>query len=110
MKRVFFDGKCSFTKKVIEFLKKQDEKNQINFSSLDGKKAKTLFAGNYGFLRKNKSIVFLEGKRVWIKANAVLRILWLQGGRGKVLGALFVIPGFITNPLYKLCSLFTPKS
>ena len=104
MKRVFFDSKCPFCKKAVAKMKKKDTKHQFNFSSLDGKKAKTLFTGNYGFLRKKRSIVFLEGKRVWVKANALLRLYWLQGGPKKILGAFFVIPGFIINPIYHICT------
>ncbi len=86
-----------------------DKKNQYTFSSISGTKAKALFSGNYGFLRKKKSIVFLEGKRVWVKANAVLRLLWLAGGRWKYLGALFVIPGFLINPFYRLFTLLVRR-
>ena len=104
MRRVFFDSKCPFCKRAANRLKKIDSKNQFTFSSLDGKKAKTLFAGNYGFLRKRKMFVFLEGQKVWIKANAILRIFWLFGGPWKILGALFVLPGFLINPFYRLCT------
>lgn len=86
-----------------------DKKNQYTFSSLNGTKAKTLFAGNYGFLRKKKSVVFLEGKRVWVRSNAVLRLLWLSGTKWKYLGALFVIPGFLINPFYRLGALIVRK-
>lgn len=109
MKRVFYDDSCPFCVKVVNKLKKMDKKSHYTFSSLNGTKAKTLFAGNYGFLRKKRSIVFLEGKRVWVRANAVLRLLWLSGGNLKYLGALFVIPGFLINPFYRLAALFVRK-
>ena len=105
MKRIFYDDNCPFCIKVVHVLKKMDKKNQYTFASLNGTKAKTLFAGNYGFLRKKKSIVFLEGKRVWVRANAVLRLFWLSKTRWKYLGALFVIPGFLINPFYRLGTL-----
>lgn len=105
MKRIFYDDNCAFCVRIVNKLKKMDKKDQFTFTSLDGKKAKTLFAGNYGFLRKKKSIVFLEGKRVWVRANAVLRLLWLLGGKWKYLGALFVIPGFLINPIYRIGAL-----
>lgn len=107
MKRIFFDGKFPFCKRVADHLKKLDTKRQYHFSSLDGKIAKNLFSGNYGFLRRKKSIVLLEGNRVFVKANAVLRLYWLLGkGPQKILGSLYVIPGFLLNPFYHLLSLF----
>ena len=109
MNQVFYDGKCPFCKRVAEHIKKLDLKDQFRFSSLDGKKAKALFAGNYGFLRSKKSIVFIEGERVWVKANAIFRLFWLLGGRWKILGSLFVIPGFLTNPFYRLGTLLVRR-
>lgn len=104
MKRVFFSPKMPITKRVINRLKHLDKKNQFTFSSIDGKKAKQLFTGNYEFLRKRKYIVYLEGQRVFVNANAALRIYWQLGH--KLLGMFWVIPGFITGGLYRLCGLF----
>ena len=110
MKRVFYDDTCPFCVRIVNQFKQLDKKDQYTFSSLDGKKAKTLFAGNYGFLRKKRSIVFLEGKRVWVRANAVLRLLWLLGkGKWRYLGALFVIPGFLINPFYRVGSILIKR-
>jgi len=102
MKRIFYDNKCPFCKRMITKIKKMDKKRQFTTSPLDGKKAKMVFAGNYAFLRKKKSIVFIEGKRVWVKANAVLRVFWLLGGPWKILGSLFILPGFLINPFYRI--------
>lgn len=106
MKRVFYDAKDGISKSVIAKVKKMDKRDQFTFSSLDGKKAKTIFTGNYSFLRRDKYVVFLEGKRVWVKGNAVLRLFWLVGGPFKALGFFFFVPGFIVNPIFRLCSLF----
>lgn len=107
MKRVFYDPKNPLCKKVIQKIKQLDKKRTLTISSLDGKKAKTVFAGNYAFLRKKKNlIVFLEGQRVWIKANAACRLLWLMGGPWKALGIFAYCPGFLINPIFRLCRLF----
>ena len=110
MKRIFYDTSCPLTKRIMNTIKKLDKGNRYTISSLDGKKAKTLFQGNYSFLRDKKSkVIFLENKRVWMKTNAVLRIYWLLGGWRKALGAFFWMPGFIINPIYRLCRLFVRK-
>lgn len=102
MKRIFYDGKCPFCVRIIGKIKKMDKEREFTVSSLDGKKAKMVFAGNYAFLRAKNSIVFIEGKRIWIRANAVFRIFWLLGGPWKIPGALYVLPGFLINPFYRL--------
>jgi predicted DCC family thiol-disulfide oxidoreductase YuxK len=109
VKRIFYDDNCPFCVKIINYVKKLDKKSQFTFTSLDGKKAKTLFSGNYGFLRKKRSIVFLEGKRVWVKSNAAFRLIWLLGGKYKYLGSLFVIPGFLFNPFFSLAAKVVKK-
>lgn len=104
MKRVFFSPKMPITKRAIQRLKSLDKKKQFNFSSVDGKKAKQLFTGNYEFLRKRKYVVYLEGQRVFVNANAILRIYWVLGH--KLPGMFWVVPGFITGGIYRLCGLF----
>ena len=109
MKRIFYDDTNPFCVWVVRRLKELDRKNQYTFSSIDGTKAKSMFSGNYGFLRRKGSIVFLEGKRVWVRANAVLRLLWLSKSKWRFLGALFVIPGFLINPFYRFGMMLVRK-
>ncbi len=104
MKRVFYSPKMALTKRLINRLKQLDKKNQFTFSSVDGKKSKQLFTGNYEFLRKRKYVVYLENQRVFVNANAILRIYWQLGH--KFIGMFWVVPGFITGGIYRLCSLF----
>ncbi len=104
MKQVFFSPNMKITKRVINRLKKLDKKGQYNFSSINGKKSKQLFTGNYEFLRKRKYIVYLEGQKVFVNANAVLRIYWKLGH--KFPGMFWVVPGFITGGIYRLCGFF----
>jgi hypothetical protein len=74
-------------------------------SSLDGKKAKLIFQGNYSFLRKkNSKMIIVDGQKVWIKGNAMLRPFWLIGGRWKAIGIFSFIPGFLLSPFIALWS------
>lgn len=109
MKRVFYDGKNPFCNHIAKLIGKLDRKRQFKISSLDGQTAKTLFKGNYGFLRQKKSIVFVEGERVWVRSNALFRLFWLLGGNWKILGSLYVIPGFIFNPIFRLLTIVVWK-
>src|SRR5690606_22827952 len=99
--------KMPITRHVMNRLKQLDKKNQYTFSSVDGKKAKQLFTGNYEFLRKRKYVVYLEGQRVFVNTNAILRIYWNLGH--KWIGMFWVLPGFITGGIYRLCNLFVRR-
>ena len=105
LRRVFYSNQSAWEKRMVLSMKKRDTRGMFTFSSLDGKKGQRLFSGNYAFLRKKKQVIYLEGQRLWTKANAILRVKWLLGGKGKFLGALHVVPGFIINPIYSLMKL-----
>ena len=103
MRRLFYDVSCPACKRIVKRMELVNNKKLFTISSLDGKNAKLIFQGNYAFLRKkNSKMVILEGKRVWIKGNAMLRPYWLIGGKWKVLGLFSFLPGFILNPFIYL--------
>lgn len=106
MRRVFYDRKCAFCCTCVQKIKKIDKKKQFIFSAIDGKKAQQVLGERYAFLRRKKSVVFIEGSKVWIKANAIFRIFWLIGGKYKVFGWMYALPGFIINPFYRLVTYF----
>lgn len=115
MRRLFYDVSCPACKRIIKRVKSLNNKKMFMVSSLDGKKAKLVFQGNYAFLRKKKTkMVMLEGKRVWVKGNAMLRVYWLLGGPWKVLGVFSFIPGFLLAPFIflwsKVLKLFDKKN
>ncbi len=105
MKRLFYDISCPACKQVVKKIESLNAKKMFMISSLDGKKAKLIFQGNYAFLRKKKTkMIILEGQRVWIKGNAMLRPFWLIGGPWKLIGMFSFVPGFILTPFIALWS------
>jgi predicted DCC family thiol-disulfide oxidoreductase YuxK len=96
---LFYDTSCPACKRVVKRVKGLKNKKLFMISSLDGKKSKLVFQGNYSFIRNKKSkMVILEGKRVWSKGNALLRPYWLMGGAWKIIGMFSFIPSFILKP------------
>lgn len=99
MRRLFYDTSCPACKSVVKMLDDPKRKKLFMVSSLDGKKAKLVFSGNYAFIRNKKSkIVILEGKKVWSKGNAMLRPFWLIGGKYKAIGIFSYLPSFLLAP------------
>jgi hypothetical protein len=47
-------------------------------------------------------MVLLEGQKIWIKGNAMLRPYWIMGGKWKILGIFSFLPGFILNPFISI--------
>ena len=102
MRRLFYDTSCPACKRIVNRIKKEDGK-MFMMSSLDGKKAKLVFQGNYAFLRNKKSrMVIVDGQKVWVKGNAMFRPYWIIGGKWKLLGIFSFLPGFMTSPFISL--------
>ena len=103
MRRLFYDVSCPACKRIVKRMSDVHTKKLFMMSSLDGKKAKLVFQGNYAFLRKKKSkMVILEGQKVWVKGNAMLRPYWLLGGKWKLLGIFSYLPSFMLMPFIAL--------
>lgn len=104
MRRLFYDTSCPACKRVVKRITDVSvKKKMFQVSSLDGKKAKLVFQGNYAFLRNKKSkMVILEGQKVRIKGNALLRPYWLLGGKWKLIGIFSFLPSIILAPFIAL--------
>jgi len=104
MRRLFYDTSCPACKKIVKRVGEAGgNKKMFMVSSLDGKKAKLVFQGNYAFMRNKKNkMVILDGKRVWMKGNAMLRVYWLMGGAWKLLGIFSFLPSIMLMPFIAL--------
>jgi predicted DCC family thiol-disulfide oxidoreductase YuxK len=88
---IFLDQHCPLCRRTINFLARQDKKKHFRFAPLDGTTAKKMLLGN---LRDLNTVVLLEqpGEKIWIRGRAVFRVLWLLGGKWKLLGWLYPMP------------------
>jgi predicted DCC family thiol-disulfide oxidoreductase YuxK len=98
---IFFDGVCNLCNFWVRFVIRNDPEGDFRFASLQSD-----FAIN--FLKQNEIksdfqsiILYTEGKFL-IQSDAVLSILYTNGGFNKFLSQLFQpIPLRIRNALYK---------
>lgn len=99
---IFFDQHCNLCRRTISFLIKQDQKNRFDFAPLDGTEALRRFSGNLAYLRDLNTVILVEAPqaKIWLRGKAVFRILWLLGGRWKLVGWLYVMP--FVDLFYKL--------
>ena len=99
---LFYDGGCSLCHGFVRFMLAEDTHNQLTFSSLQGNLFKNVLSQKT--LRKlPDSIVLVEGEQIFIKSDAVMRLLKSLGGFWKVLGLILcIIPKPIRNCGYTL--------
>lgn len=105
---IFFDDTCPLCLRCVRFVLDIDGKQQFVFAPLNGKTALENLALKPGNLLAQNSLILLEDpstpkEKVFLRAKAVARILWLVGRWWKLLGWLRWIP-FVPDLVYRFIS------
>ena len=97
---VLFDGVCNLCQHSVRYLIKNDKKKVLKFTSLQGKYAKTVLSPKE--LQSLDSILLCDGKTIYKKSDAVLKLCRVLGGWYKLLLVGHILPEFIRDGLYNL--------
>lgn len=97
---VLFDGVCNLCQYSVRYLIKHDKKKVLKFTSLQGKYAKTVLSPKE--LQSLDSILLCDGKTIYKKSDAVLKLCRVLGGWHKLLLVGHILPEFIRDGLYNL--------
>lgn len=94
---ILFDDRCSLCWRSVNRIRSWDHKKQFHYSPLREKLAKEILKSKYEKLKKADTLVLIENyqrpvAKIWIKGRAVMRIFWLIGGFGKLIGWLAFVP------------------
>ncbi len=101
---ILFDRDCPLCRRSIRFIFARDLKHRFLFAPLSGKTAQEELKNTR--LLKENTLILLEDwrtpqQRLWIRGRGAFRILWLLGGRWRLLGWLCFIP-FGVDLCYRL--------
>ena len=97
---VFFDGVCNLCQGSVRYLIKHDKKGVLKFASLQGNYAKDFV--NETEIQSMQSILFFDGKMLYKKSTAVLKLSRFLGGRHQVLLLGYILPRFVSDWLYNI--------
>jgi predicted DCC family thiol-disulfide oxidoreductase YuxK len=97
---VFFDGVCNLCQGSVRYLIKHDKKGVLKFASLQGNYAKDFV--NETEIQSMQSILFFDGKMLYKKSTAVLKLSSLLGGWHQLLLLGYILPRFIRDWLYNI--------
>ena len=97
---VFFDGVCNLCQGSIRYLIKHDKKGVLKFASLQGNYAKDFV--NETEIQSMQSILFFDGKMLYKKSTAVLKLSSLLGGWHQLLLLGYILPRFVRDWLYNI--------
>ena len=97
---VFFDGVCNLCQGSVRYLIKHDKKGVLKFASLQGKYAKDFV--NETEIQSMQSILLFDGKMLYKKSTAVLKLSSLLGGWHQLLLLGYILPRFVRDWLYNI--------
>ena len=97
---VFFDGVCNLCQGSVRYLIKHDKKGVLKFASLQGNYAKDFV--NETEIQSIQSILFFDGKMLYKKSTAVLKLSRLLGGWYQLLLLGYILPRFFRDWLYNI--------
>ena len=95
---VFFDGICNLCQYSVRYLIQHDKNKTLKFASLQGKHAKKMIQLNG--VNSLESMVFFDGKELYKKSTAILKLFTVLGGWHKLLLVGYILPQFIRDSLY----------
>ena len=97
---VFFDGICNLCHHSVRYLIQHDKNKTLKFASLQGENAKKMLQLND--INSLESMVFFDGKKLYKKSTAILKLSTALGGWHKMLLVGYILPQFIRDSLYSL--------
>ena len=97
---VFFDGVCNLCQGSVRYLIKHDKKGVLKFASLQGNYAKDFV--NETEIQSMQSILYFDGKMLYKKSTAVLKLSSLLGGWHQLLLLGYILPRFVRDWLYNI--------
>ena len=97
---VFFDGICNLCHHSVRYLIQHDKNKTLKFASLQGENAKKMLQLND--INSLESMVFFDGKELYKKSTAILKLSTALGGWHKLLLVGYILPQFIRDSLYSL--------
>ncbi len=100
-KIVLFDGVCNLCNRTVQFVIKQDKKDEFRFTALQGDIGKQLVKERHIDTDTVDSIILIEpGIAYHTKSTAALKIGASFGGAWKLLGILLLIPKGLRDIVY----------
>ena len=97
---VLFDGVCNLCDAFVLFVIDHDRRSRFRFAALQSDAARATLerAGQVGELPD--SVVLVDGRRVYTRSDAALRVVRSLGLPWSLLVVLLVVPRFLRDPIY----------
>ncbi len=101
---VLFDGTCGFCERAVTFIALRDPDAYFRFGASQTPAAQSLLAEYHINRESTRSLVLIEGGRVYLRSTASLRIARRLVWPWRLLGVLILVPAPIRDPFYRLAA------
>ncbi len=101
---ILFDGVCNFCNSSVNFIIKEDKKQQFRFAALQSIAGQQLLEQYHLPIDSMQSIVLIENGKAYLKSTAILRICKRLKNLWPVCYVFIVIPAKLRDLLYELIS------
>lgn len=98
---LFFDSPCGLCSRAVAWTAARDRAGRIWYAPLQGETARRLLGD---LPPDSDTAVLIEGGRVRVRSDAVLRVLWLVGGLWRLGALLRVVPRPLRDAVYRFVS------
>ena len=106
MQTVLYDGNCNLCNNVARFIIRNDSRKIFNFVPLGSDEASD-FLPLYDKKDIPKgSMLLIKDEKIYMKSDAVFRILKCLDGFWPVLYIFIVVPRFIRDPVYNIIAKY----
>jgi predicted DCC family thiol-disulfide oxidoreductase YuxK len=95
---VYFDGVCNLCNGTVQWVIKHDKNKRFKFAALQSKAGEELQQQYGGTLPD--SIILNHENKLFVKSDAVLKIVSLAGGWVALLAVFYIVPRFLRNKIY----------
>jgi len=99
--KIIYDSSCKLCNQAVKFLKAGTREPGLSFfpsQSKDGEA--TLNEHEIPGKLADKTVILLDGPKMYIKSSAILKALQKKGGWWKLAGLFRIIPTFIRDAVY----------
>ena len=106
MNVILFDGVCNFCNGTINWILQHDKKNEFRFATLQstyGKQVVERFKLTSDYL---DTVILIENEKVYLRSQAILRIIKRIGGIYSILGIFSIVPAPILNFFYNIVAKY----
>jgi predicted DCC family thiol-disulfide oxidoreductase YuxK len=99
---VLFDGMCKLCSGFIRYVLKLDKNNVFRFGLLQSDNVRNMLRKYEMNISGLTSIVLLEGERITVESDAVLKIARNLGGAWSLIYLFIIIPKVIRDSVYRI--------